>query len=266
MYQGIKDSIPVLQDWCNPSERERAARNNSSRFPVLCSPLRQQAGGLEGDHWGFCSTGRTSPSGWLAQSTSHSHCQHFSKVGLKFSFFYLMQDDPAITCEIRRQELGRSHGLERVWRLRRLWARLQEMASDVADHTRRHARWHELMRWWRRREVLSRWMDHRGLEEVSSSLSHFEWSTSVQVFLRTRGDRPTHPELHLPRRSPVPWIDSPRLAPSQNILPETRFGQFSFFILGLLIEGLEPELHCIKVAINLVDFWHFLWWQCWVLG
>ena len=75
----MRNPIPVLQDWCNPSERERAARNISSRFPVLCSPVRQPAGGLEGNRWGFCSTGRTSSSG-LPHSTSHTHCQHFSKV------------------------------------------------------------------------------------------------------------------------------------------------------------------------------------------
>ena len=68
----------------------------------------------------------------------------------------LMQDDLAITCEIRRQELGRSHGLERVWRLWRLWTGLQEMASDVEDSTRRHTRCHEHIA-----------MDDRGLEEVS---------------------------------------------------------------------------------------------------
>ena len=42
----------------------------------------------------------------------------------KFCFFYLMQDDTTITCEIRRQKPGQSHGLERVWRLWRLWPQL----------------------------------------------------------------------------------------------------------------------------------------------
>ena len=38
----------------------------------------------------------------------------------------------------------------------------------------------------------------------------------VQVFLRAKGDRPTRPELCLPRRFPVPWMDPRRLARSQN--------------------------------------------------
>ena len=89
--------------------------------------------------------------------------QHFFPIFNTFprftnqSFWFLdtvLQDDPSVSCEICRQELGRSHGLERVWRLWRLWAGLQEMASDVEDSTRRHARCHEHVRW-RRGEVLS---------------------------------------------------------------------------------------------------------------
>ena len=135
----------------------------------------------------------------------------------------LMQDDPAITCEIRRQELGRSHGLERVWRLWRLWACLQEMASDVVDPVWTSdvaGDWNEHM-WWRG-EVLSIIMDDRGLEEVSC-LSNLVWCRSVlQVFLKARGDCSSHPELCLPRRSPVSWMDPWRLA--QSLYPNE--GQF----------------------------------------
>ena len=151
---------------------------------------------------------------WLTPSLSFSLplstlFQGRPKIQISTPHFNLccyLQDDPAIPGDLRWQELRRSYGLERVWRLWRLWAGFQEMASDVENITRRHARWHEHLRWrgWR---LLSISMDHGGLKEVSS-FSVFIWPTCVQVFLEARGDHPTHPKLVLPRRPTVPTLDS----------------------------------------------------------
>ena len=48
--------------------------------------------------------------------------------------------------------------------------------------------------------------------------SLFMWWTHFQVFLQARGDHTPRPKLLLPRRSPVPKLDSPGLVWSQNFL------------------------------------------------